>query len=288
MIGLCRTVPSTSRLPVTSLLLVLRAVSANLGWGLASNAAPLDHLGRWLKELRAKDADLLFLQEMPGAPEWQSMLVKHGYQLHEGAPARPRYCRSGVAVHESLGRGELVTLPTQDYHGSYVAAAAVELVGPGAVTCISVHASPTPLRPEDVERWTGPDPRRRAGGPTDPPVWDSDYVLATLIAATEAGPVLAAGDFNEARRWDADHAGHWGRDYFLFADDAGLRDLTYRAWKEERPTHRPRGDEGRYQTDHVFATDGLADRFLDASIGPHPGSDHESIVATFEADGPGN
>jgi endonuclease/exonuclease/phosphatase family metal-dependent hydrolase len=261
---------------------MLRVLSANLGWGLAANAAPLDHLRAWIDGLRGLDIQVLFLQEMPADTEWRSILDEQGYHLHEGAPARPRYCRSGVAVHDSVGESRLVTLPAQDYHGSYLAAAEVQLDDLGPVTCVSVHASPTPLAEADIARWTGSEPRRRSGGPADPPVWDSDYVLTSLAVAAGAGPVLAAGDFNEARLWDDHHAGQWGHDYFAFADDAGLRDLTWRAWGEERPTLQPRGDGPAYQVDHAFATEAIASRLDSAEIGPAPGSDHESLLLTFD------
>lgn len=201
-----------------------------------------------------------------------------GYRLHEPGPPVYR-CRSGVAVHESIGEMTPLALETTAYHGSYLAAAEVPLGSAGRVICVSVHASPTILRQEDLERWRWTLPRRRRGSTSEPPLWDSDFVLSTLGALVQTGAsVLAAGDLNEARAWDLHRGGHWGEDWFAFAEELGLHDVTFRAWGEERPTH------ASYQDDHVLATADLLPSVRDVRVGPASGSDHASLELTLDVD----
>jgi endonuclease/exonuclease/phosphatase family metal-dependent hydrolase len=253
----------------------IKIVSANLGHAITGTEASRELLEQWLQELAVADVDLLFLQEMPLADWWSAELSRAGWLLYEGGGPRYR-CRSGIAVHGRLGRSDGVELSTSPYHGSYLAAARVTLESVGLVTCVSVHASPKELTPRYLDQWIWEPPPRRRGGPSDPPVWDSDHVLGTLAMTAREGPVLAAGDLNEARAWDTTHAGSWGEDWFSFACEAGLHDLTYIAWHEERPTY------GRLQADHVLSTEHLVPFLGEARIGLPSGSDHESILVEFD------
>lgn len=250
-------------------------VSANLGWGGPQARPALERLEQWIARLAEDGVGVLLLQEMPQALEWRDGLASAGYRLHEGGPPVYR-CRSGVAVHESVGEMHPVPLETSTYHGSYVAAAEV---GPGAsspILFVSVHASPTALKPADLGRWRWAPPRQRRGTAADPPLWDSDFVLSTLHTLVQSHrSVLVGGDLNEARAWDQHRGGHWGEDWFRFAEEIGLFDITFGSWGEERPTH------GRYQDDHLLGTADVVALVTDASIGPSPESDHASLLVSL-------
>lgn len=162
---------------------------------------------------------------------------------------------------------EPLALPTAGYHGSYLAAARLNLPSVGATTAVSVHASPTVVEARYRKRWsqTGlplPEPRPSAG-PGE--LWDSDFVLATLADLALKGPVLAAGDFNECLAWDAGHPGEWGKEYFVGVANAGLVSLSHRddaAEKRTAFTH----DELDYQLDHVLASPDVAEQILQSPI----------------------
>ena len=64
-------------------------------------------------------------------------------------------------------------------------------------------------------------------------------MLATLRHQAELGPVLAVGDYNEARGWDKTHTGNSGRDYFDAVRDAHLISVLHGLWvPEEQATDR--------------------------------------------------
>lgn len=256
--------------------MMLRMATGNLGHGSPGQSASGERLTAWLDELRDGDVQLLFLQEMPLDESWTEELARRGWALVDGCGPRYR-CRSGVAVHESLGTWRPIDLPTSDYHGSYLAAAVVETPA-DVIVAVSVHASPTPLSQRDHDLWTWGDPPLRRGAPGDPAVWDSDHVLQTvgMAMAEEVGPVIVGGDLNEARRWDDDHAGHWGEDWFAIANGIGMHDATFSLWGEERPTH------GRYQVDHVLVSESVASGLRTASFGPCPGGDHASLIVELD------
>lgn len=178
-------------------------------------------------------------------------------------------CRSVVAVRrDSDLNPEPFTLRSAGYHGSYVASARIELEGLAKIAVMSVHASPARLRPADIEKWQGadwPTPRPTSNGEDDlvlasaialaknGGLWDSDFVLASVLQVQKSEHrVLAAGDWNEARAWDADqalHPGHWGSEFFDAIEAADLCDCTFQRWDEnEHPTC------GEYQLDHVIAS----------------------------------
>ena len=121
---------------------------------------------------------------------------------------------------------------------------------------MSVHASPQQADPA-LYGWTGADvqPRDGGGDPRYTPrrLWDSDLALETLHLLSESGPLLAAGDLNEARDFDlvnGEQVGSWGQEYFQRLKEAGLHDVTFERWGEERPTR------GTLQLDHVLHNDG--------------------------------
>ena len=98
-------------------------------------------------------------------------------------------------------------------------------------------------------------------------------MLATLQAID--GPMLAAGDLNEARSWDDTHPGEpWGEEFFTRIAHAGIIDVLHSHWKVERPTR-----DG-YQLDHVLASHDVADRIPCPSVvsdAEHTPADHAPV-----------
>jgi hypothetical protein len=248
-----------------------RVVTANLGCGGPHGPAHEEDARNWLST--CDDVDLLLVQEAP--MDWSKALPGFASVNYEGA--NQYRCRSFVAVRKGSGLtiGPL-SVDTAAYHASYVAGAQVGVPDLGAVSLLSVHASPTRPSSSDRQRWRGSLPPVRPTGGTE--LWDSDFALETLgriRAISEL--VLAAGDWNEARAWDDHHPGHWGREFFDAVDAADLVDCTHQRWKGERPTHR------QYQDDHVFASPAVHRRIGSRmAIWPMPGSDHDAIAFTLK------
>ena len=190
-------------------------------------------------------------QEVP-LEDWEGICEKAGFGIT--AEPDPSYrVRSLLLWRRGTVTAEPFLLPTTGYHGSYLAAARLDLPVVGETTAVSVHASPTVVEAQYREHWrhTGlplPEPRPSAG-PGE--LWDSDFVLATLVELARRGPVLAAGDFNECLAWDTAHRGEWGREYFAQVADSGLVSLTHRDEGVERRTAFTH-DEFEYQLDHVL------------------------------------
>jgi hypothetical protein len=188
--------------------------------------------------------------------------------------------RSLVAVRRAAGLQptSFHDIPNAAYHGSYLAAAQIELPDVGPVVCISTHASPSHLRESDLARWQGARPTPRVGGGRNAnQLWDADYVLETLARLRDEHTVLACGDLNEARSWDLHHDGEtWGAEYFQRVEDVGFVDCLDDVWHEERPTR------AGYQIDHVLASPTVAELIDRAELTPGPDvegdrSDHTAI-----------
>lgn len=134
-------------------------------------------------------------------------------------------------------------------------------------------------------------------------MFDSDVVLDTV---SRYGPgVLACGDLNESRGWDAapGHDGHtWGADYFGRPDATGQ--MTGGAVQAAKLVDVPLGGHGRevvkrrapghppLQLDHLLAGPDVARRITDVSVhpawsgdGPLPSglADHAPIRFTLSA-----
>lgn len=89
-----------------------------------------------------------------------------------------------------------------------------------------------------------------------------------------AGPVLAAGDFNESRH----HQRPLGPQFFGRAQQLGLIDVTFSRWEAEKTTHfDPRHPE--LQVDHVFASPSI-----DRLIVDHPWLDPLWISSSSRVD----
>jgi hypothetical protein len=102
----------------------------------------------------------------------------------------------------------------------------------GKLTVVSMHASPKTVPPGVLDRYPGsPPPPRRGGTGTrhGGRLLCSDLPLHAPSEAATRGPVLAAGDLNEARRWDGVNAGDtWGAEFFANVLERGLDDVTRR------------------------------------------------------------
>lgn len=205
----------------------------------------------------------MFLQEVP-LEDWEGICEKAGFGIT--ADPDPSYqVRSLLLWRRGTVTAEPFLLPTAGYHGSYLAAARLDLPVVGETTVVSVHASPRVLEAQYREHWrqTGlPLPESRPSAGTGE-LWDSDFVLASLVELAQRGPVLAAGDFNECLAWDTAHRGEWGKEYFARVANSGLVSLTHRDEGVERRTAFTH-DEFEYQLDHVLASPSVADQITQA------------------------
>jgi hypothetical protein len=198
---------------------------------------------------------LVFAQET--SPEWLRIWRRAGYGILSG---RDRGWRMSTVL---LHRPEMTLEPLPDhvwpnayYHGSYIAAAVWTDAPAGPVVLCSVHASPAIAQPATYG-WVGevPLPRDGGGDPRWTPrtLWDSDCVAASLIAMSQNYPLLAAGDFNEARDdvyvGDNGPCGTWGAEYFDRLEHAGLLDVSLIEGREELRTR------GGLQLDHVLVSE---------------------------------
>lgn len=69
-----------------------------------------------------------------------------------------------------------------------------------------------------------------------------------------------------ARQGRRAHPGHtWGQEYFDAVERAGLCDVTYGLWHEERPT-RFHATHRHYQDDFVLASHDVATRITTAHV----------------------
>ena len=264
----------------------IRSVTVNLG-GAGPTASEYRVTTQTWAEEHVDAYDVVLAQEVPD-DDWIRIWTDRGFQ--QFTSTGPAYrARSAVLVRNGItARGLLASeFPTAAYHGSYVAAAAVELPGVGAVVLMSVHASPKRVSEEWETTWRKHGPWPVAGRPSCG-LWDSDLVLRSVeIVAASGMPVVAAGDWNEARAWDLDHAGTAGEEFFAKVRDAGLTDCCCPGEEDGPPTHQVSGERGLH-IDHVLAT---------ASVSPHVHvtalptefeagpSDHRPVEFTIAASG---
>lgn len=222
-------------------------VTVNVGGGPGGSAVRTSGMCAWARTASAERRPLLvFAQEVTDA--FVEVWREAGYSVHIGV-------NRGWLIRSALlaAPGEVLTelTPSIDnlqYHGDYVAARRWDS-STGPVVVASVHASPQLAEPVRYG-WVGACPPPREGGSHSryPPrrLWDADLLLETLRGLAGGGlPLLAAGDFNEARGFDADDGGTWGAEYFERLEQHGLVDWTYDVWGGERPTR------GKLQLDHV-------------------------------------
>ena len=267
----------------------IRLVTVNLG-GAGPTASEYRASTRTWAEEHVGAYDVVLAQEVPD-DDWIRIWTDRGF--HPFTSTGPAYrARSVVLVRDGItARGLLASeFPTAAYHGSYVAAAAVELPGVGAVVLMSVHASPNRVSEEWETTWRKHGPWPVAGRPSCG-LWDSDLVLRSVeIVAASGVPVVAAGDWNEARAWDLDHAGTAGEEFFAKVRDAGLTDCCCPADRgvegagDGWPTH------GKLCIDHVVATVTVAPHVAVRTpltpqvAGP---SDHRPVEFTIAVSGEG-
>ncbi len=242
---------------------------------------------QWAKEAATADdrPDLCFVQEVP-SNGWLAQWSSQGYRPILGH-VRGWKVRSAILTLldeqtcVELGADEV---PELCYHGEYVAAARLTGWGQDAdLTILSVHASPSPTSEEYLRHHPEPGRINARNGGADVRYagqrFDSDVVLDTV---SRYGPnVLACGDVNEARGWDAvpGHDGHtWGEDYFGLPDSTGqlvggavqaaqLVDVPLGLGSEEVVTRRAPGHPP-LQLDHLLAGPGIATRISAVSVHP--------------------
>jgi len=191
----------------------------------------------------------MFGQEM--APERvQGLAERHGYQLIT-APQRKDgwWMGSWILVRSELG----VTSDEAEVWSRfecYLAAGWVTLPGLGPVRVVSVHARPRLASRELLSLWQPAELPVRRTGPTSRPnaLRYSDLALHTL-SRFAGEPLIAAGDFNESRHYDAPLGGQ----FFDNVTKAGLTDVTFSHWGEETQT-RFHPTDPAIQVDHVFAS----------------------------------
>jgi hypothetical protein len=242
------------------------AVTVNVGSGPGGSAARAAGMAGWAREaMHTRRPAVVFAQEV--SEPWLDLWRPH-YDVVLGVPRGWRI-RSALLVRDDLDIAPLAAedWPSLNYHGDYLAAAHWRTRSSGEVTLVSVHASPQEADPQRYGR-PGPDvPARHGGDDLRYPaqrLWDSDLVLETVRGLGAAGPLLAAGDLNEARDFDllqGRRVGSWGQEYFQRVDEAGLRDLTWDRWGEEKATR------GGLQLDHVLHNDRAA-ALLDGPAAP--------------------
>ena len=247
---------------VSTMTVRFLAATANLGCCSPGGARHISAADAWADDAVARCLDLLFLQEVPSRDWLERFSSSYSVHIAEPVESHPKWCRSAVVVRRDAIASELLVLPTENYHGTYLAGAVLDLAGVGPVALVSVHASPNPSTDADKRRWSGQPPaERRGGGRNAGALWDVDFVVETLRLLACDQDVLAVGDFNESRRWDTTHPGEtWGAEFFESVGTAGFVDCLERLWGEERAT---RGD---HQIDHVLATPAVAERVTFAAV----------------------
>ena len=214
-----------------------------------------------------------------------------GARLQAAEVSHPRYQVKSALLWK---RGTIephgtYRLPTQDYHGSYVASAVLRIPGLEVpVVTMSVHASPSPVEERYRDAWVngamrGLPQAREGGGRHDGQLFDADLLLESIRVVAEGSLVLAAGDFNECLAWDRDHVGQtWGELYFDRLRSYGLVPILHdrwtprpgagesKPWGVERPTSFGVGLQP-YQLDHIVTSTKLSDAIA-APAEPEPPS----------------
>lgn len=254
--------------------MVISAVTANLGC-----ASPSAVRGRrvaaavsWGEQERERGTDLIFAQEIPSRA-WLDEWVAAGYQV---APADgPQFkVRSGLIWKAPIMWRQSIPVAA-DYHGSYVAAAGLELPGFAfPIAALSVHASPRPITRDELATYESleigvPTPRS-GGGKDNGRLFDSDMLLHTLAISRLVHPsagFLVAGDFNECLGWDTVHNQSWGELYFDQVRRHGLIPVVAEQWGEERRTQYA-SSKPAYQLDHILATPETAAILGNATVDP--------------------
>jgi hypothetical protein len=242
-------------------------VTANFERGRAGSWAWLE---RTLAERRPA---LVFGQELAHEQRLEELAEQHCYKVIWPIDVKPK----AQVVSWVMAARHLKGRPVSDQrllsllavHESSVAAAEVTWPSLGRLTVVSMHASPATVSADALSRYPGSPPSARRGG-TDTRHggrhFYSDLLLDALADAATRGPVLAAGDLNEARKWDEVNPGHtWGAEFFASVAARGLHDATWGLWKEERRTrfHPTHPD---YQLDFVLASPAIRDLVTHADV----------------------
>lgn len=259
---------------------MIRSVTYNLGCGGPHGAERVAAADSWIAGASA-GYDLVFAQEIPAGDGWITQWEEAGFRVVRGIDKGWRTRSALIVRSEAVGGVDRFEYATAEYHGSYLAAATLDLGWVEPLVVVSVHASPQQVGEDWAQSWTACGPALPAGRPSCG-MWDADLVLATIAELCTCHRfVIAAGDWNEARGWDLTHDGHSGREFFARVADAGLVDVTYEHWaRTERATHE------ELQLDHVFATREVAEHIHEPRVADDAGSDHRPIEFTIDLSAP--
>lgn len=139
-----------------------------------------------------------------------TMAREHGYHVFWPPTVKPNWwIASWVMVRDDL-QPRPVPQELLAPFDSYVAAGRINWPGLGDLTVVSMHASPKPVPAGQLDRWpwTLPQPRVGQPGRRGLTLHYSDLIVEMLRLLADDGPLLAAGDLNEARAWDDVNPGH--------------------------------------------------------------------------------
>jgi endonuclease/exonuclease/phosphatase family metal-dependent hydrolase len=225
----------------------------------------------WLTQRAADEAlpDVLFLQEVIPS-RLGPLTARYDVLLRPVASEALHGRHSVIAFRRDLGMEAAEDLETFRVLGTYASCARVQM-DDRSVILASVHLSPSlldeghPMRAQAARRSCEPAP------------WWADALIAQLPPPAGT-PLIVAGDFNEARAWDANNRGHTcSAEFFDAIQVAGFTDITFRDWNDEERATRRNPD---YQLDHVIASaaiDGLVEAD-DVELVHDDMSDHAAIA----------
>lgn len=232
---------------------------------------------QWLLTAMRSPTSVIFGQELPSRSYMAPIADQCGFAIVWPTVDDPYRPHSALLVDRNLEFRH----PAVDVAAifapfrTYVAAAVVDLPQIGETLCVSVHASPNPVSATDRASWPWPLVPPRSGSRDGRYVrrmgelFYSDLMLEALRRARSVSglPVLAAGDLNEARQWDADHRNEtWGSEFFeTSVPKSGLQNVTWDLWRAERRTRFHR-TQPPYQLDVFLASPPLALEGLSARV----------------------
>ena len=249
------------------------AVTVNLGGASPGAIVDPQRAADWLENHRTR-FDVVFAQEIPGDDWFEAW---PGYRVFQTTVPQYR-ARSAVLLRKETIEATAYPLGTAGYHGSYVGSALAKHPTLGELVLMSVHASPTRVSEEWAATW------KRVGGVMPPQyrgaLWDSDLVVESIGRVADKGKVIAAGDYNEARNWDVNHAGNAGAGFFGCVAERGLVDACCTGGFDAVAT---RGEEGHggLRLDHVFTSRSLVGRVVVTGLGSSAPADHRPVEFTI-------
>lgn len=256
------------------------AVTVNLGCGGPHSSEVEAKSIKWMEAASERYA-VVFAQEMPHS---LSGSARYGNFAVFESRGRQYLPRSAVFVRADIN-AKRYDFPTDEYHGSFVAAAEVDHPSAGRLVLMSVHASPNPASADWLTRWKkcGVD---RSLHDRSCGVWDSDLVLESVRHVNQesgVGGLIAAGDWNEARHWDdgGRHRVKGGREFFRNVNEVGLVDRCCPDGAHETEARDGLTTSHGLHLDHVFTSQSLGDRVVVTGLGSSAPADHRPVEFTI-------